>query len=319
MKQAESIAKVSQRMENGKPSISVVVCTRNRAQDLKECIDSIIGQSHSPAEIVVVDSSDNDSTRLLIKEFKKQEKIPIQYIHTKPGLTKQRNIGIKKSRGIIVAFLDDDVILEKLYFKEVIKCFNMSDDISGVGGYITNTNPDNIFERCFRKIFMLTGGGKKGFMKRSGFACFNDANEMDRVATTQILSGCNCCYRKSIFNDYAFDEMFEGYGLMEDVEFSHRVSMRNKLVCTSQAKLVHKRSPSERINLRKYFEMTVFNHFYIFDKNVKKTKLDWIPFWWSDFGVILVSVFHSVKCWSKQPLIGVYSGHLRIIKYICKN
>ena len=301
-------------MEKRALSISVVICTKNRPKDLKECIDSVICQEHLPNEIIVIDSSDNDFTRKLIQKYEEEDNVSIQYAHAKPSLTKQRNIGITKSRGDIVAFFDDDVILDKLYLKEVIKCFKMSHDIVGVGGIITNLNRKHIFNSYFRSIFMLRSSGKKGFMKRSGFPCFYDASYIDEVVNTQILSGCNCCYRKYILDDYKFDEIFEGYGLMEDVEFSYRVSIQNKLVCTSKAKLIHKYSPLERINLKKYFEMYAFNHYYIFKKNVKKNKLDWIPFWWSDFGIFLIAIFNSIKNWNNQPLAGFYRGHLKFFK-----
>lgn len=302
-----------------KLSVSTVICTKNRTQDLKECIDSIICQTHLSDEIVIVDSSDDDSTRSLIEDYKTKNSIPISYTHTSPGLTKQRNIGIKKSRGSIIAFLDDDVILDRDYFKEIIKCFMISDDISGVQGALTNVNSDPIPIKYLKKIFMYTSyDGKKGVMKRSGFADFQFTENRDHIDATQVLVGCSCCYRKTIFDEYAFDEFFEGYGVMEDVEFSHRVSKHNKLLYTPYAKLVHKKSPADRSSLPRRLEMLIFNHYYVFKKNVKQKSIDWLFFWWSDLGVALQSFFWTLKTKSILPIAGVYSGHRKLLKYMLK-
>jgi len=308
------MVQVNAEMEN--LTVSVVICTKNREQDLKTCVDSIISQTHMPDEIVIVDSSDNDLTRLLVTQYKNNHVIPVRYIHTLPGLTKQRNIGIKKSNGTIIAFLDDDVILDKDYFKEIIRCFMISDKIAGVGGLATNVKGENILKKIFRKIFMLSSTeGTKGVMKRSGFANYHPM-KIDKVYTTQVLSGYSCCYRRPIFDQYIFDEYFEGYSLMEDLEFSYRVSKENTLVYTPYAKLVHNMSPAERLNSKRLFEMRVLNHFYVFKKDVKKTNVDWIFFWWSDFGVILASLSSALKMKSTLPLAGVFSGHRKLFRHM---
>ena len=135
-------------------SISTVICTRNRVDDLDECITSLLKQRHLPDEIVVVDASDNNLTESLITAKGKLSKIPFQYVHTSPGLTKQRNIGVNVSNGDILAFLDDDVVLEQNYFKEVMKCFESDNEVSGVGGNITNSSDAPGIYRLFRKLFI---------------------------------------------------------------------------------------------------------------------------------------------------------------------
>ena len=296
-------------------SLSVIICTKNRPGDFQECVESLFIQSCLPDEIIVVDCSNNLDTFSIFKFFEKKREVSMKYTHTKPGLTKQRNIGIGMSHGDILAFLDDDVVLEREYFCEILKCFKMMPEIAGVGGKLINTGQGNLLRKYFKKFFLLTSNdGDRGFVKRSGFANFPSGPNMRNIKSTEILSGCNCCFRKSVFDMYSFDEYFDGFGLMEDVDFSYRVSRSNRLVFTPGARLVHKRSEVDRINFTKSFNMNVFNHFYVFRKNGPRKRLDWLFFWWSHIGVALLAFYWTLRLKNFQPLRGVWMGHVKILQ-----
>ena len=91
-------------------------------------------------EIVVIDGSPDDMTgsRLKEKNFPKLKyyKVP----EAERGLTRQRNYGIKRvsREAEIVCFLDDDIVLEKDYFSQLIHTYHSYPDAMGVGGYIIN-------------------------------------------------------------------------------------------------------------------------------------------------------------------------------------
>lgn len=77
---------------------SVIICTRNRPDDLRVCLDSIATQTMMPWEWLIVDSSDIPLSEqrvfteyFLVDVFPNKELI---YIHNKPGLIHQRNVGI---------------------------------------------------------------------------------------------------------------------------------------------------------------------------------------------------------------------------------
>ena len=87
-------------------STSVVICTRDRPEQLAECLFSLQNLPQPPEEIVVVDNApSSDATRDLVKQMP-----AIKYIlEPKPGLDVARNAGIANSSGDIIAFTDDDV------------------------------------------------------------------------------------------------------------------------------------------------------------------------------------------------------------------
>ena len=85
--------------------ISVIVPTYNRAQQLPRALDSILCQSCSPKEIIVVDDGSTDETSaLMTSEY--PEIVFIQQQNT--GVSSARNVGIKRASGDWIAFLDSD-------------------------------------------------------------------------------------------------------------------------------------------------------------------------------------------------------------------
>jgi len=291
---------------------SIVICTKNRSYDLNKCIESINRQTYNPLELIIVDASDNLSTKELVEHWKNKLSFSTVYISSTPGLTRQRNTGVQHCQGNVIAFFDDDVILEPSYFKIMASCFD-SEAIDGATGLVTNLPRETMIKRAITRFFMLTGGRKRGAMKPSGFAGFVDPDLADPIQPTDVLVGNNMLYRKSIFDHYLFDEYFDGYGMMEDVEFSHRVSKTHNLFFIKDARLVHTYSKFERINLTKHFETTIVNHFYVFRKNVRQSFMDWFFFWWSTVGIVIQCMFWTIKTKNLSAIKGVYKGHMHIL------
>lgn len=86
--------------------ISVVIPTKNRKEELKRAIKSVLTQDFEDYEIIVVDDGNGEGEEV-IKEFKDER---IRYFKTEgnKGASHSRNIGIEKSKGSIISFLDDD-------------------------------------------------------------------------------------------------------------------------------------------------------------------------------------------------------------------
>ncbi|MCK4326135.1 glycosyltransferase family 2 protein, partial [bacterium] len=127
-------------MSDGQFTTSVIIATRNRKAELMCCLDSLLSQSVKTFELIVVDSSDDPSENTLREKIKNSDKrIQFTYIcSTKVGLTFQRNLGIKKSHGDILIFLDDDTVLEKDYLQKHMETYENDSlgEIMGCSGVI---------------------------------------------------------------------------------------------------------------------------------------------------------------------------------------
>src|SRR5690606_18423541 len=93
-----------------------------------------------PDEILIIDGSIDDRTKDL---FQPNNFNNLKYYKVSPedrGLTRQRNFGINKVSplSVMVAFLDDDTILHRDYFFEIIKSYQLLPNALAISGYITN-------------------------------------------------------------------------------------------------------------------------------------------------------------------------------------
>jgi len=97
-------------MQNYKPFISVIVTTYNRADILSDTINSILQQTYTNFELIIVDDYSTDHTSTIISSFKDER---IKYLLLEKcsgGPALPRNIGINNSKGVYIAFCDDDDI-----------------------------------------------------------------------------------------------------------------------------------------------------------------------------------------------------------------
>ena len=89
--------------------ISVVIPTYNSARYLADSIDSVLNQTLTPLEVIVVDDGSTDETSHVVRRY--QDRGPIRYFYQdNSGPSTARNRGIAESRGDLIAFLDADDI-----------------------------------------------------------------------------------------------------------------------------------------------------------------------------------------------------------------
>ena len=87
--------------------ISIIIPTYNSGKTINRAIKSVINQKYKNWELVIIDSYSNDNTISIVNSYK-SKKIKIYYISKIKGLAKARYLGIKKSKGNLIAFLDSD-------------------------------------------------------------------------------------------------------------------------------------------------------------------------------------------------------------------
>jgi glycosyltransferase involved in cell wall biosynthesis len=87
---------------------SIIVCTRNRAQLLRGCLESLLADTSAiDREVVVVDNGSTDETRDLVARY------PVRYVREERlGHSNARNAGIAAATGSLLFFTDDDVVVQ---------------------------------------------------------------------------------------------------------------------------------------------------------------------------------------------------------------
>ncbi|MFF8676409.1 glycosyltransferase [Streptomyces sp. NPDC015237] len=144
------------------PSASVVVATRERADQLARALDSLLAQDHPDFEIVVVDNAPvTGETRELV-ERKYGERV--RYVcEPVPGLAVAHNRGLAVVRGEVVAFTDDDVVADPRWLTELTAPFAADPRLGCTTGLIL---PARL--RTPAQVLLESHGGfAKGFVPRT--------------------------------------------------------------------------------------------------------------------------------------------------------
>jgi glycosyltransferase involved in cell wall biosynthesis len=130
--------------------ITVVVSTRDRPQQLRRCIAAILGNRHRELELVVVDSaSRDDSTHQVVSELAHNDG-RVRYVHeARPGLSTARNRGLLEARTRLLAFCDDDAIVDPLWVSAIVRGFSRRSDLACVTGMLASASLERPAEQYY--------------------------------------------------------------------------------------------------------------------------------------------------------------------------
>ena len=121
------------------PDISVVVCTYNRAALLEKALRSLFAQKAdaSSFEIVVIDNNSADETPQVVESLKAESPVPLRYFReSRQGNAYARNAGVDQAAGLVVAYMDDDVIADENWVAVMRDAFAHEPELSFVGGKV---------------------------------------------------------------------------------------------------------------------------------------------------------------------------------------
>src|SRR3989344_1093933 len=160
--------------------ISVVIPILNESKVIKECLKNLLSQSYKPIEVIVVDNGSSDNSANLVKSMGKEfVKRGIKLILLSCHYGNQinaRNLGVRKSRGEIVGFIDADTFLDMNWVLNLEKYFH-DPKIVGVGGKCYFRNKGKMLNFFYVVGYYYTtiligwyrlGGGNSAF-RRSAF------------------------------------------------------------------------------------------------------------------------------------------------------
>ena len=213
--------------------ISVVICTRDRTDHLKKCLDSILVSDSLYREIMVIDGSRTRHNRDRVKKIVKN--VGGKYFYEgRSGLSFARNLGVKKAAGDIIVFADDDFIVENGWITNLVE--NYKDDLVAccTGRMVSYRNDyiSNLFESSLSK----ERGVKKRIFTKEGI-CFSALLKNVRLITRRWLGdeapipwSIGFGYfsvKKSVVNEVGFFDESLGVGTPslggEEVDMFYRI------------------------------------------------------------------------------------------------
>lgn len=195
------------------PIISVIVCTRDRPDDLRKALESLTDQDFDGYEVLVVDQSRSDTTRLVVEEAAGGGE-SVRYIRlSTPGLSRAYNAGIANARGDLLAFTDDDCEAPRDWLRCVEAAFRAEPDVALLYGQVLL--PPGLVEKEGQEGVtpQLPIEARRRLSRRDGFRVFGmGANFAARRAACLQLGG--------------FDEVLGGGGPLQsaqDFDFAYRL------------------------------------------------------------------------------------------------
>jgi glycosyltransferase involved in cell wall biosynthesis len=121
-------------------NISVIIPCHNGERFLAEAIESALGQTIPPAEIIVIDDGSTDATKAVVARYPQ-----VKYIYqTQQGVSAARNLGLKLSRGEYIVFLDHDDYLLPNALEVGLTAFRQHPNCGFVFGVCRNIDANGI-------------------------------------------------------------------------------------------------------------------------------------------------------------------------------
>lgn len=141
------------------PFISVVVCTRDRPEQIRKCLGRLARQEYPDYEVVVVDNAPtSDALRAVVDDHAGAGAAFRYCVEPRPGLSWARNAGIKTAKGGIIAFVDDDDEPDAHWLSALAAGFARGERIGCVSGIVLPARLDSAVEELFEQV----GGHSKG-------------------------------------------------------------------------------------------------------------------------------------------------------------
>ena len=130
--------------------VSVVLCTRNRSDGARRTLESLLAVRHRDLEIIVVDNAPaDDSTQLMVAELMERDS-RVRYVREpRQGLSRARNRGLSEATGEIVAFTDDDVLVDQLWVHGLLRGFASDAAVACVTGLVASASLSRPAEQYF--------------------------------------------------------------------------------------------------------------------------------------------------------------------------
>ncbi len=248
--------------------IAFVIPTKDRLPELRRLLKSCQIQTHFPDQIIVVDSG-MPGCRDIDREF---PSLPIKVLaFSPPSAAGQRNAGLEAVAPDIdlIGFLDDDVMLDEKALAMMLGFWEVAaEEIGGAAFNLVNGPPQP--SMAWLKYLPLSQRlgfyrKKSGMIMPSGFQTIVQYLLQDEVV--QWFPASASVWRRSVLSEFRFDEWFEGYSYLEDLDFCYRIGKSHKLMIAARAKYHHFPSSSGRLGSYYFGLREVKNRLYFVRKH----------------------------------------------------
>lgn len=272
-------------------SYAAIVATRNRAEALALALPLLLGQTRPPAEVVVVDSSDDPApVAQAVAAAAAGQGVPVRLVRCAPGLTRQRNVGLAETTAPVLVFPDDDSLFYPDAAERILAVYerDRAGLIAAVGGREVLEPPPGVetgrapgeasLGPIARRLVplrlwldaRLTGASPFERIGRRLNAARPAPHWLDdmRCVPVAYVTGFRMSFRRSALE--GFDETLGRYAWFEDIDAHFGAMRRGLVVACLGARVFHHRFPGARGDGGSIGRWAVLNRAYVAMKHVRR-------------------------------------------------
>jgi len=199
------------------PIVTVIIPTYNRSKLLVETIESVLLQSYTDFELLIIDDGSTDDTRQAVSALNDSR---IKYIYKQNGgVSSARNLGLNNAKGEFICFLDSDDLWPEKFLQTMIK--SLQDNAQYGAAY------------CMRTRLFDDGSTQPSYQKEFFFS----GNITERLFEKTFIQTSAICFRREILKGLFFDEsMANG----EDVDMWLKVSTRTQFLFVPDIQIIYR-------------------------------------------------------------------------------
>jgi cellulose synthase/poly-beta-1,6-N-acetylglucosamine synthase-like glycosyltransferase len=172
---------------------------------LRECLNSILRGAVKPERLIVVDNASSSSaTAELVRQYAKQHPTVHYVREQEPGLARAHNAALPYVNSPIVAFTDDDVLVDHQWLRRIVQAFADDESVACVTGMIAPRELDTLTQQWLEANVLYD----KGLQRRTFDAeSHRPADPLFPYTSGAFGSGANMAFRTSFLHERdGFDE-----------------------------------------------------------------------------------------------------------------
>jgi len=208
--------------------VSIIIPTKNNADILEKCLESIrnLDYPKDEIEVIVVDGHSTDGTVEIARKY------GCRVVYEEAGtIGGARNVGVEHSSGDYIVFTDADCVVDREWLKSLVREFE-DERVASVGGPNITPEDDAEFAKCVGVVLKLLSipGARYAFSS-------------DRVLEIYHNPTCNSAYRRSVFQKVGgFNPKLVA---CDDEELDYRIRKKGyRILFTPHARVYHYRRPT---------------------------------------------------------------------------
>jgi GT2 family glycosyltransferase len=207
------------------PSVSVIICTRDRAPAVGRSLESLAAAAFASPDItvdlVIVDNGSTDGTREVLQRWTTSHNLATTIVdEPSPGLARARNAALRLVKGEIIAMTDDDCVMARDYFTRVVAAHSAVEP-SIIGGRVELGDPLDLpitIKTGLEKVVYKLGRKPGGFVMGANLTMHRAV--VDKVGMFDERFGAGAPYVAAEDTDYILRASLAGFPVVYDPSFA---------------------------------------------------------------------------------------------------